>query len=104
MEKSKECQYGWKVPGKVGGAASCKLQVFICRPRECLKTRILLLLLCVGRCEMPRSVCVQYDVYVFLTNKSCDLSSYMYMLCTHASRTTEGTHTLYNKICTSLDS
>ena len=43
MEKSKECQYGWKVPGKVGGAASCKLKVFICRPRECLKTRILLL-------------------------------------------------------------
>jgi hypothetical protein len=29
VEKSKECQYGWKVHGKVGGAASCKLQVFI---------------------------------------------------------------------------
>ena len=43
---------------------------------------------------------------MYLTNESCDLSSYMYvhMLCTHASRTTEGTHTLYNKICTTCTS
>ena len=27
MEKSKECQYGWKVPGKVGGAASASVHV-----------------------------------------------------------------------------